>query len=103
MKTKVLTVIAAAIICLLSGCGTTSTDLYKKGEAAYEEKNYADAVKWYKMAAEQGYVKAQYILGNCYENGEGVEKDSGEAIKWYKKAAEQGFLPAKERLQELVK
>lgn len=32
----------------------------------------------------------QYILGECYENGEGVKKDYAEAVKWYHKAAAQG-------------
>jgi TPR repeat protein len=30
-------------------------------------------------------------LGNCYTNGEGVEKDTVEAMKWYRKAAEQNY------------
>ena len=66
-------------------------------------KNYSEAVKWYRKAAEQGDTFAHYNLGVCYDNGQGVNKDYTEAVKWYRKAAEQGFLPAKERLQELVK
>ena len=98
MRTRVLIVIAAAIICLLSGCTTTSTGLYEKGKAAYKENNYADAVKWYKMAAEQGDAEAQNALGACYKNGEGVEKDHAEAAKWYRKAAEQGHAKAQSSL-----
>ena len=32
---------------------------------------------------------AQYNLGVCYDNGQGVAKDEVEAVKWYRKAAEQ--------------
>ena len=48
------------------------------------------AAKWYRKAAEQGNVDAQFQLGVCYANGSGVEKDMNEAAKWYREAAEQG-------------
>jgi TPR repeat protein len=43
-----------------------------------------------KAKAERGNARAQYNLGLCYKNGEGVEKDYVEAVKWFRKAAEQG-------------
>jgi len=43
-----------------------------------------------KKSAEQGVVAAQYNLGICYYNGDGVKKDLTEAVKWYRKAADQG-------------
>ena len=46
------------------------------------------------LAAEQGFVRAQYNLGICYHDGTGVPRDEVEAVKWYRKAAEQGFAPA---------
>ena len=52
-------------------------------------QDYADAVKWYRSAAEQGCAEAQFNLGNCYEFGKGVTNDDTEAAKWYRKAAEQ--------------
>ena len=58
------------------------------------EKDFAEAVKWYRKAAEQGHAPAQYELGKCYEKGEGVEQDYTEAFKWFYKAAEQGYIPA---------
>ena len=61
---------------------------YKNGEGV--EKNYEEAVKWYKKAAEKGNATAMCNLGNCYYNGNGVEKNDEEAVKWYKKAAEEG-------------
>jgi TPR repeat protein len=57
-------------------------------------KNLEEAVKWYRKAAEQENIQAQYYLGLCYANGEGVAKDPTEAVKWYRKAAEQGLAEA---------
>ena len=48
-------------------------------------------MKWYRLAAEQGYDIAQYNLGVMYENGQGVPQDYKEAVKWYRLAAEQGY------------
>ncbi len=48
-------------------------------------------MKWYRKAAEQGYAKAQYNLGNMYREGEGVKQDYAKAVRWYTKAAEQGY------------
>jgi hypothetical protein len=45
----------------------------------------------YRKAAEQNYAMAQYNLGVCYVNGQGVVKDEVEAVKWYRKAAEQNL------------
>ena len=53
-------------------------------------QDYAEAVQWYSKAAEQGFAEAQYNLGVCYENGQGVAQNYAEAVQWYRKAAEQG-------------
>jgi TPR repeat protein len=52
-------------------------------------QDYAEAVKWFRKAAEQNYAQAQYALGICYDGGDGVTKDEFEAANWYRKAAEQ--------------
>ena len=52
-------------------------------------KDYVEAVKWFRKAAEQSVAEAQFNLGLCYERGRGVVKDEAEAVKWYRKAAEQ--------------
>ena len=53
-------------------------------------KNYAEAIKYFRDAANNGNANAQYHLGRMYVNGCGVEKDEMEAAKWFRKAAEQG-------------
>lgn len=55
---------------------------YFKGSKEVQ-RNYAQALKWFKMAADQGYDQGQYYLGVLYEGGYGVEKDPIEAFKWY--------------------
>ena len=60
--------------------------------------DYAEAVKWYRKAAEQGDDKAQFMLGSFYYLGFGVNEDPEEAIKWYRKAAEQGYTRAQYKL-----
>ncbi len=57
-------------------------------------KDFAEAVKWFRKAADQGYAEAQFGLGSAYATGEGVPKDSTEAVKWFRKAADQGLAPA---------
>ena len=57
-------------------------------------KDEKEAVKWYTKSAEQGNANAQYNLGVCYYNGQGVCKDEKESVKWYNKAAEQGLAAA---------
>lgn len=62
------------------------------------KKEYEQAAKCFLRAAEQGYAKAQYNLGVCYEFGLGVEKNEAEAVKWYQKAVEQGHADAQSNL-----
>ena len=45
---------------------------------------------WCRRSAEQGYARAQFNLGYCYDEGQGVEQDYKKAVYWYRKSAEQG-------------
>jgi TPR repeat protein len=65
---------------------------YYNGEGV--EKDYAEAVKWFRKSAEQGHAVAQYCLGVSYDKGEGVPQDYAEAVKWFRKSAEQGHAVA---------
>ncbi|NJD61856.1 MAG: sel1 repeat family protein, partial [Deltaproteobacteria bacterium] len=58
----------------------------------------AEAVKWYRNAAEQGQAFAQTNLGRMYEKGNGVLQDSSAAADWYRKAAEQGYARAQHNI-----
>ena len=54
-------------------------------------KDFEEAAKWYRMAADQGFAKAQYNLGVCYCKGVGVPKDDIMAYMWFNLAASNGF------------
>ena len=63
--------------------------LYDNGDGVPEDD--VEAVRWYRLAAEQGLDVAQYSLGVMYANGTGVPEDDAEAVRWYRLAAEQGY------------
>jgi TPR repeat protein len=47
-------------------------------------------IDWLKEESNKGNTMSQNIVGDLYENGEGIEKDYKEAIKWYKLSSDQG-------------
>ena len=49
-----------------------------------------EAVKWFRLSADQGYPKAQNNLGMAYDTGTGVPHDAVEAATWFRLAANQG-------------
>ena len=58
------------------------------------DRDVAEAVNWFRKAAEQGHPGGQHELGFRYRYGEGVPQDTKEAVKWFRSAAEQGLAPA---------
>lgn len=52
--------------------------------------NKEKGIELIRRAAEQGDSWAQYGLGICYEDGDGIEQDYEQAAYWYRKSAEQG-------------
>jgi len=62
------------------------------------EQDHAQAVHWYRKAADQGYAIAQIRLGLAYENGQGVIENYTQSFYWYRKAAMQGKSGAQGRL-----
>ncbi|XP_072446429.1 death ligand signal enhancer isoform X3 [Chiloscyllium punctatum] len=53
-------------------------------------KDYDMAFSYFMVAANQGYSKAQYNVGVCYELGKGTVKDINKAAVYYSYAAAQG-------------
>jgi TPR repeat protein len=53
-------------------------------------QSYVEALKWYRLAADQGQAFAQTRLGVLYEYGHGVRQNYAEALTWYRLAADQG-------------
>ena len=57
----------------------------------YAPKDEELAAEWFMRAAKTGHADAMDNLGNCYNNGNGVEKDEELAAAWYAKAAKNGL------------
>ena len=62
--------------------------MYEEGAGIAQD--YAEAMRWYKLAAAQGNAFAQNNIGDMYQEGNGVAQDYAEAVRWYKLAAAQG-------------
>jgi tetratricopeptide (TPR) repeat protein len=65
-----------------------------KGLVAYQQNDYAEAMIWYRMAADRNFAAAQNNVGLLYERGHGVPQDYTEAMRWYRMAADQNFAAA---------
>jgi hypothetical protein len=74
---------------------------FRRGLAAFEKGDYAEALKEWRPLADQGDAEAQYRLGRMHEKGWGTTKDFDAALRWYRLAAEQGHEEAKKVLKIL--
>lgn len=62
-------------------------DLYNKGrELEYVENDPTKAVKYYRLAASEGYKPAQTALAMLYMRGHGVRENKRLACQWLEKA-----------------
>jgi TPR repeat protein len=68
-------------------------DIYRVGDDL-TDRDYEQALHWYRVAAEQGDASAANNVAAMIENSIGVAKDMAEAVKWYRRAAEQGLATA---------
>lgn len=75
---------------------------FDAGLKAYQEHDYATALKEWQPLAKQGDRSAQFNLGLMYFDGQGVPQDFAEAADWFRKSARQGFVKAQYNLGELL-
>jgi TPR repeat protein len=61
-------------------------------------RDYAEAARLYRLAADQGKADSQFILGVMFEYGEGVVQDDAEAVRLYRLSAAQGHAYAQSNL-----
>jgi TPR repeat protein len=73
--------------------------MYSSGAGVPADK--AQAIRWYRLAAEKGNLKAQVALGWLYYEGQGVERNLPESALWYNKAAAQGDVKARQMLKKI--
>jgi hypothetical protein len=103
MKRFILIFVGLLCFTLLSALPAYSDSLLQKaksgdaeaqyyiGRAYYDgngvKKDYNQAFRWFKTAAEQGNVNAQFYVGVYLANGYGLKRNYTQAVSWYKKAA----------------
>lgn len=80
--------------------------IFEQGNIYQKKNQYADALSYYKKAAESIYDPdersfAAYVVGRYYEDGLIGIKNTEEARKWYKRAAEDKDENAIERLKAI--
>ena len=62
--------------------------MYGEGKGVHQD--FTETARWFRLAAEQGFARAQFSLGAMYGSGTGVPQDDAEAVRLYRSAAEQG-------------
>jgi TPR repeat protein len=63
--------------------------------------NMPEAVRWYRLSADQGHAGGQFCLALCYLHGKGVEQDEERGLELVRQAADQKQLPAMVKLADL--
>lgn len=81
-----------------NNCAANKTTLANCYAKLHNDSLNEEIAKLYAQAAELGYAPAQNQLGECYQDGRGVEKSIEKAFEWYKKAADQGLCEAQYNL-----
>lgn len=80
--------------------GGDVTAQYTLGEMYYYgdeiERDFEQAVFWFKEAAKQKHPDAMYSLGICFVNGEGVERNTDTGTGFIRQAAKLGSKAAKQ-------
>jgi uncharacterized protein len=89
--------LSAALVCVaMPAFGDVAS-----GRQAFLRKDYAQAYRQWKSAAEAGNPEAQFDLAVLYAQGLGVARDLGTAMRWYGSAAEQGNAQAQFALGQI--
>lgn len=52
---------------------------------------WAEMARWRQKLADQGDVRAKYLLGDMYAKGIGVPQDKAKALYWFRSAADQEY------------
>jgi TPR repeat protein len=76
----------------------SAADALHKGQALEQRKEYVEAMRWYRVAADQGSVDAQVAIGDLYGLKQVGRPDYATALLWYRKAAERGNSAAQDNV-----
>ena len=67
-------------------------NFYDLGCPFNENRDLVEAVKWYRLASEQGNKHSQWVLANKYKEGMGILQDHISAHMWFNIASANGYL-----------
>lgn len=73
----------------------------EEGISAYKSENYSSALAELTPLAAAGNPVAQYLMGEMYAGGKGVQQHDRQAMAWYLRAAEQGNADAQLKLGQM--
>lgn len=80
----------------VAGAQTVLGRMYDSGRGV--RQNFAEAMRWYQLAAAQNDPSAQNNLGVMHQFGHGMPVDLATAVAWYRLSAEQGHPVAQANL-----
>lgn len=61
--------------------------MFSLGQMAYDDRDYSEALSWFKRATEGGHHRSLYFIGRHYWRGHGVEQSKKEAMRYFHRAA----------------
>ena len=82
----------------LAWAGGAVAQDFAEGMHAHLEKHYAESRRIFHALADQGDVRARFMMGTIYEQGLGVPADLATAARWYRLAADGGSASAQYNL-----
>jgi len=91
---------AVAALAALAPLPPSAQDM-EAGLSAYENHDYATAMKEWRPLAESGNARAQFLVALLYYDGKSVPQDYGEAAKWFEQSADRGYTRAQYNLGEM--
>jgi uncharacterized protein len=83
-----LSALAAALLLLWAGAAVALD--FAEGMRAHLAKHYAESRRIFAALADEGDVRAEFMMGTIYEQGLGVPQDLEAAARWYRRAADGG-------------
>ena len=81
---------------------TQAAQLWQRGNALYDRRDYRGAMSVYEQGAALGDPRAMAVIGNMYREGQGVRADNATAAQWYERAAKGGNRAAQYSLASML-
>src|SRR5438067_1610415 len=96
--TRAFNAIFVAVILVLSFAVPVPAGPSDDALDAFVNRDYATALRLFRLAADQGDANGQFMLGVMYATGQGIPQNYAEAVKWYRLATDQGNVDAQYNL-----